>query len=122
MNTGVSGWLRENWRSLAFVVYFVICIFDFIIMPGIYEVVNKHIDPAEVAKLALQFKDPSVQIEMIKSFATKRVWIPLTMDGGSTFHLAWGALLTGAAWTRGREKVEQIKSAARPNKVDNPDA
>lgn len=122
MNKEISVWLRDNWRSLAFVVYFVICVFDFIIMPGIYELTNKHIDAQAIAALALQFKDPTVQIEIIKSFSIKRAWVPLTMDGAATFHLAFGALLTSAAYTRGKEKIEQIKKSVNRLSVDKPDA
>lgn len=120
----LSQWLNENWRSIAFIVYCAICLFDFIIMPGIVEAMNKSIDPAAAAKIATQFSDPTVQLEIIKQLTTKRTWVPLTMDGAAAFHFAFGAILTGAAWTRGMEKVEIAKrsrikgSATTP---DNPD-
>lgn len=119
-------WMNENWRSVAFIVYCAICLFDFIIMPGIYEATNKTIDPAAAAAIAKQFTDPAVQQEILQKLLTKREWVPLTMAGAAAFHFAFGAILTGAAWTRGMVQVEQAKRARPqipPSSVtpDNPD-
>lgn len=119
VKTNKSLWLAENWRSLAFLIYGAICLFDFIIMPGIYQTFNHHLDPQAVVNLALKFTDPSIQAEIIKTFGTKITWVPLTMDSGAAFHYAFGVILGAASWTRGKEKIAQIQ---QKNQVDNPDA
>ena len=123
--TTITIWLKNNWRQVAFIIYFAICLFDFVIMPGIISLNNKLIDIDAITKIALQFKDPSVQIEIIKSLTTKQVWVPLTMNSSASFHLAWGALLTSVAFSHGREQLQHVKNVAfaatTSGKVDNPD-
>lgn len=117
----ISNWFRENWRTLAFITYSTICIFDFIIMPVIYQVFNSSVDPATLAQLAQQFKDPNVQQEFLRLYGTKAVWIPITMAAGGTFHMAFGGILTAAGWTRGNEKIAMIKQGLVSTTPDNPD-
>jgi hypothetical protein len=107
---GLSYWLAENWRSLAFVIYGAICIFDFIIMPAIYQTFNQHLDANAVVNLALQFKDTQAQIAFLHAFGEKISWNPITLQGGGTFHIAFGSLLTAAGWTRGQEKIAAINN------------
>lgn len=114
-----SLWMAENWRSVAFLIYAAICLFDFIIMPGIYQAFNHHLDPDAVVKLALMFKDTTTQIEVLKTFGSKITWVPLTMAEGAAFHYAFGVILGAASWTRGQEKIAKIQQGS---KVDNPDA
>ena len=117
-SAGVTNWLRENWRTLAFLTYFFICLFDFIIMPALIESSNKAVDGDTAVKLALQFKEASVQIEIIKQLTIKRAWVPLTMGGAAAFHFAFGAILTSAAYTRGKEKLALLNNRI----YDNDDA
>ena len=35
-------------------------------------------------------------------------WQSLTLQGGGLFHIAFGAILGAAAWTRGMEKRERV--------------
>ena len=103
----ISIWLRDNWRSLAFATYFLICITDFIIMPIVYAALGSQ-DIATLVQLSLQYKDPTVQIEFLKLYGAK-IWVPMTMMGSGSFHLAYGSLLTAAGWTRGQEKIAQLQ-------------
>ena len=112
---GISLWLADNWRSLAFVTYMAICLFDFIVMPGIYQAFNQHLDADTVVKLALQFHDTQAQIAFLHAFGEKITWNPITLQGGGTFHMAFGALLTAAGWTRGQEKIATIQSSGTPS-------
>jgi hypothetical protein len=111
---------------MSFIVYFIICLFDFVIMPTVYESMNKEIEPRSAAEIALQFSDPMVQQEIIRQLTEKRSWQPLTMDGAAAFHFAFGAILGGAAWGRSQENVARIRtrSTRRKNSAvtpDNPD-
>jgi len=109
--TGVAHWLQENWRSIAFVVYGLICVCDFVIMPLAFQFFNQHLDASTLVNLSLQSKDPAVQQQIIQTFGARLSWVPLTLQGGGTFHLSFGSLLTAAGWQRGQEKIEQIKAS-----------
>ena len=101
-----EGWIERTWRPAAAVVYLIICVFDFIVAP-VYQGIT-HETTKQLAK-ALTGLDPTVAIAIIQSGTT---WEPLTLMGGGTFHIAFGAILGVAAWTRGTEKVEQLRQRA----------
>ena len=84
-------WMTKKWRPMMAVTYMAINIFDFILGPILYNI--------------LQFHNPGQMIGM---------WAPLTLQGGGLIHISFGAILGVAAWTRGQEKVEAIKSAPAP--------
>lgn len=80
-------WMTSKWRPMMAVTYMAINIFDFILGPILYNV--------------LQYHNPGQAIGM---------WQPLTLQGGGLVHIAFGAILGISAWTRGQEKVEAIKA------------
>jgi len=82
-------WMNTKWRPMMGWTYMVTCIFDFIVGPILYNI--------------LQFLNPGQQVAM---------WQPLTLGGGGLYHLAMGAVLGIAAWTRGQEKVAAIENKA----------
>ena len=96
--------IKENWRPLAALTYLTICVFDFIIAP--YLIQAQPTDLAEVFKYVLQLPE-SQQANALSILYTKGQWESLTLQGGGMFHIAFGAILGAAAWTRGMEKREQ---------------
>lgn len=80
-------WMTKKWRPMMAVTYMAINIFDFILGPILYNL--------------LQYWNPGQAIGM---------WQPLTLQGGGLIHISFGAILGVAAWTRGQEKVEAIKA------------
>lgn len=96
--------LQKYWRPAAAIVYLVICLFDFIIAPAWVGMTEESL----VDRInAIKHLDPNVQM----IFAAKESkWEPLTLMGNGMFHLAFGAILTGAAVTRGFEKTEREKT------------
>jgi len=102
-----SKW-KGYWRPAAAIVYLVIILMDFMVMPIVYEVTD-HTTPQEIISLIVTIPDPSVQTTAINAFTSKRVWVPLTVQGGGLFHLAFGAILGISSWTRGQEKVAFAK-------------
>lgn len=76
-------------------------------MPIIFEAARS---PAqEIVTLALQFNDPAAQIQALSTLRSERAWTPLTLIGNGMFHLAFGAIIAGAAITRGYEKRERVR-------------
>ena len=79
------------------VVYAVICIFDFIVVPSWIGMTRADV-LAGFEMMTLTTLDPQVQIKLIDSLTYQHM--PFTLQGGGLFHLAFGALLTGSALNR----------------------
>lgn len=104
-NGPIAKALRSLWRPLAAVTYLSICVFDFIIAP--YFVQAQPHDLAEIFKYVLQMSVEQ-QSEALNIMMNKGNWQSLTLQGGGLFHIAFGAILGAAAWTRGMEKRERV--------------
>lgn len=87
-------WMTKKWRPMMAVVYMAINIFDFILGPILYNLLQYH-----------------------STGQTINMWQPLTLQGGGLIHVAFGAILGISAWTRGQEKVATINNegAAKQN-------
>ena len=81
------------------IMYMVVCIFDFIIFPIGFTVV--------------QFWE--IQPENDKF----RQWEPLTLVGAGLFHMAMGAVLGITAWSRGQEKLAGVATNTLSNNQNN---
>jgi len=75
-------WIQTRWRPAMGWMYMVVCIFDFIVAPILWSLVQA-------------LANGSVQTQ----------WNPLTIMGAGLFHVAMGAVLGVAAWGRTQEKV-----------------
>ena len=84
-------WMTKKWRPMMAITYMAINIFDFILGPILFNV--------------LQFFNPGQAVTN---------WVPLTLQGGGLVHIAFGAILGISAWTRGQEKIEAIKATETP--------
>ena len=80
-------WMRTQWRPLMAIVYLVTCLTDFIFFPIFWAVFQAYIDAAQISP-----------------------WNPLTLQGAGLYHVAMGAVLGVAAWTRGQEKITALQS------------
>ena len=86
-------WLKENWKVLAALVYFIICLVDFVVVPAVIGY-DKIIRFDKIMQMAIDH--PHI-VEVIKAeFRPVTDWIPFTLRGGGLFHIAFGAILTGA--------------------------
>lgn len=81
-------WIRSHWRPMMAVVYMIVILFDFVMAPIFWSVVQLY----GAGQVAQQ-------------------WNPLTLLSGGVFHAAMGAVLGISAFTRGKEKIEKIKSS-----------
>lgn len=90
----------DNWKTMLAIVYALICIFDFIIVPswiGITRAARAEYI-IETYVTDLKTVDPNVQLELTKILTYQHD--PFTLKGGGMFHLSFGALLTGSALSR----------------------
>lgn len=85
--TETQDWMNRKWRPMMAITYMLINIFDFIIGPIYYNL--------------LQFLADTQHLEM---------WQSITLQNGGLIHVAFGAILGISAWTRGQEKIQLIKS------------
>lgn len=83
---GEEVWIKTYWRPAIAWQYFVVCVFDFLLAP-----------------LMTAWYSWFVKIPYV-------VWKPITLGEGGFYHMAMGAIIGVAAWTRGREKVARIES------------
>jgi hypothetical protein len=89
-------WMMVNWKPMYALIYSIVCLADFVVFPawvGIHRV-----NYFELLEAVSKF-DPKVQAELIH--VAMKSWEPFTLKGTGLFHLASGALLTGAAITKG---------------------
>lgn len=100
---------QKFWRPALAFSYIIICLFDFIVMPAIVEANNvEKGNLVEIAESINKIND-AAQVKAIEVVLAPREWEPKTLDGGAFFHIAMLSILTGAAITRGMEKVEREK-------------
>lgn len=78
-------WMQKKWRPMMAIMYMVVCVFDFILFPIMFTVV--------------QFWEVEAANDAF------RQWQPLTLIGAGLFHMAMGAVLGITAWSRGQEKI-----------------
>lgn len=74
-------WMNRKWRPAMGWMYMVVCIFDFIIFPVLWSL-----------------------LQALQAGSVTTEWQPLTLMGAGLFHMAMGAVLGIAAWSRGQEK------------------
>jgi len=100
--------IRNYWRPTAAVVYLSICIFDFIVAPYLTQMQAKELSHIFEYVLQMPTDQQTMALEILHS---KSQWQSLTLMGGGLFHIAFGAILGVASWTRGLEKKEAAAAA-----------
>lgn len=100
-------WMMTHWKPASALIYTLICFCDFVIFPSYVGMTR-----VDIITLVDQIRDldVSVQIQLIQ--AATNGYSPFTLRGSGLFHLAFGALLTGAAITNGTSGVSYGKHGA----------
>lgn len=80
-----NDWMQNKWRPMMGWVYMTTCITDFILFPVLWSILQAY-----------------------QGGAVTTPWNPLTLQGAGLFHLAMGAVLGVAAWSRGQEKLAGV--------------
>ena len=76
-------WLKQYWRPLMAYQYLLVCLFDFVLAPILTMILSKYL-------------------------GGYHPWEPLTLKESGYYHMAIGAILGVAAWTRGQEKIKRL--------------
>ena len=82
-----ESWMNKKWRPAMGWTYMAICILDFALFPIAWSVLQAYADGTVTSQ-----------------------WDPLTLKGAGLFHMAMGAILGIAAWSRGQEKMAGVAS------------
>lgn len=106
-----ESWLVKYWRPAAAWTYLLICLFDFIIMPVYTQRTNLTI--TDIVNVTEKLR-PEDKVSAMNVLMKKSEWAPLTLAGGGMFHIAFGAILGVAAWTRGRVLETSIQNGLYP--------
>lgn len=85
-------WMNSKWRPAMGWQYMLVCTFDFIVAPILWTIV--------------QFWETQAANDAF------RQWQPLTLQGAGLYHMAMGAVLGIAAWSRGQEKMAGAAATA----------
>lgn len=78
-----ENWIDNKWRPAAAWVYLAICLFDFILAPIVFAIIQ------------MVSGQPIVQ------------WSPITLMGSGLVHMSFGAIIGITAFGRTREKIEE---------------
>jgi len=99
-------WMQrdDGWKTVLAVVYAIICLVDFVLMPMVITSV-KGSGLKEFIATQLRTFDPAIQLQLLQ--AVSRDYAPFTLQGAGVFHLAFGALLTGSALSRSTAEEKQ---------------
>jgi hypothetical protein len=97
MDQKQDDWLRTHWRPMMAYVYMAIVIFDFIIGPIFWSLIQLYGGVVSIP------------------------WNPLTLISGGIFHAAMGAVLGISAFSRGKEKIEALKTQYHDGDIDRRD-
>lgn len=79
----MNRWIRDHWRPYMAMQYMVVCIFDFVIFP--------------IGWALLQDKHGGLLAQ----------WVPLTLSNGGLYHGAMAAVVGISAWGRTKEKMNE---------------
>jgi hypothetical protein len=88
----VHNWMVTHWKPAAAFVYTLICLCDFVVFPA-WVGLNR----LDLVVLIDQIKGMDVGIQSQVVSVVGNGYEPFTLRGSGLFHLAFGALLTGAA-------------------------
>lgn len=95
----IEDWMNTKWRPMIGWTYMTVCIFDFILFPILWSIV--------------QALDPQGSVTS--------AWQPLTLQGAGLFHMAMGAVLGIAAFGRTQEKLAvNVSNHIEPTKPTQP--
>ena len=83
-------WINNKWRPMMAWVYMSICIFDFLVAPVLWSL-----------------------IQALFSGSISQQWVPITLQGGGLIHAAMGGIVGITAWSRGKEKLDEGLKALR---------
>lgn len=91
----IKDWMANRWKAGLAFVYSLVCVFDFIVVPGW---IGWH--RVGILDLMEAMKDMPIDLQRDLLTTAFRQHVPFTLQNSGLIHIAFGALLTGAAISR----------------------
>lgn len=92
----IEHWTDNKWRPMMGWIYMITCVADFIVFPILWSILQAYYNGQVTNQ-----------------------WDPLTLQGAGLFHMAMGAILGVAVWSRGQEKITgMLNGYTQPTTVD----
>ncbi len=101
-----DGFFQKYWRPAVAALYLMLCLLDYGVRPLVNQYYAKQFDLSATVE-AIKPLEPSVQVKALEIAARNEIWPPILND---MVHLAFGAILSAAATTRGMEKIQRAKN------------
>lgn len=100
-----DNFVQKYWRPGMAGLYMFLMLLDYGIRPVVNQYYAKNFDLAATVTSISQL-DSTVQIKALEIASRNEIWPPILNE---FVHLAFGAVLTAAATTRGMEKMKRIE-------------
>lgn len=97
---------QKYWRPACAGVYLFLVVVDYAVRPAINYLLRKDFDLANTVAEIINL-DPAVQVKIIETVANAEAITPILPE---FVHLAFGAILGAAAYTRGKEKIARLQN------------
>lgn len=107
-NQTQDGFLQKYWRPAAAVLYLSLCFLDYAVRPIVNQYYARDFDLV-TATIAIEKLEPATQVRALEIASRNELWPPIMNE---FVHLAFGAMLSAAATTRGMEKIQREKNRA----------
>lgn len=117
MDASREKWFVKYWRPAAAWIYLSICVFDFMIMPMYH--IRSQGSLNHIWELSMRLR-PEDQLQAVVQLTKRTSWEPLTLNESGMFHIAFGAILGVAAWTRGRVQEARVRTGSLTGGEDDP--
>lgn len=101
----VESWYQRSWRPMMAYLYLFLCFLDYGVRPAVNYYLFKQFNLVQVVS-TIKDLEPTVQIQIIEVLRQDEAIEPILSE---FVHLAFGAILGAAAFTRGQEKTNRIK-------------
>ncbi len=99
--------MDKTWKIICMIVYLIICVLDFIVIPGYILILSDRITSFEYFKGVKEiFIDNPEVMNLILADRNPGNWTPFTLRSGGVLHIAFGAILTGSIIGRNGKKKE----------------
>lgn len=116
----IETWYQRSWRPMMAFLYLTLCLLDYGVRPAINFYFFKQFNLVQTVE-SIQNLDSAVQIQIIEVLRKNEAIQPILPE---FVHLAFGAILGVAAYSRGKEKesyseLPTVLPTRKPKQVDD---